>query len=551
MTGQVSADILPDQRRKVIILNLAEALSAAGLQALAIREGEVIAVPFPTEPTVPLPHAPTHQDGGSDKINVQNLFGLLADPQTPLPHEITHRAGGTDELSVLNLGGFTGSTVNFLRADATFAIPPGVPGGSDREVQFNNAGAFEGAENITVVGNDAAGVLTLIKNIAITNQRTAGAVAENPSKIVTGGPNTVGLRIEGTASGAGGDWTPAEITTTLWLDATTIPGLSDNDPVSTWPDESGNSNNCTRSGATRPTYKTNQQDGKPGVLFTTASTTYLDITTGIAATDPWTVICLYKKTSAGGLAAMMGGAGTAPYSWYDYSDANVYVQTSTNFTTSAIGDNTSFTIGAARANNDATFVVRENGSVVSDSEAAFAEAGNFLYIGRRNAQYSGMTLLELVFVSSELATSDIEKIEGYLAWKWGLEANLPVGHPYKLAAPTIPADQTANLLEIGESSSITDLTVGPRGQITVVTQLVSDVAATLQAAAAQTGYVLEVKNSAGVSLHGIKPAAAVTYVPSNDVTDRTMNANNLTLHEIADIVITMQRDLHARFGGFL
>jgi len=28
-----------------------------------------------------------------------------------------------------------------------------------------------------------------------------------------------------------------------------------------------------------------------------------------------------------------------------------------------------------------------------------------------------------------------EIIEGYLAWKWGLVANLPAGHPYKNSAP--------------------------------------------------------------------------------------------------------------------
>jgi hypothetical protein len=33
-------------------------------------------------------------------------------------------------------------------------------------------------------------------------------------------------------------------------------------------------------------------------------------------------------------------------------------------------------------------------------------------------------------------TDTREKIEGYLAWKWGLEGNLPIGHPYKSAAPT-------------------------------------------------------------------------------------------------------------------
>ena len=37
--------------------------------------------------------------------------------------------------------------------------------------------------------------------------------------------------------------------------------------------------------------------------------------------------------------------------------------------------------------------------------------------------------------SGSYATSDREKLEGYLAWKWGLDANLPNGHPYENAAP--------------------------------------------------------------------------------------------------------------------
>ncbi|MFL2999522.1 MAG: hypothetical protein ACJZZ9_03535 [Cytophagales bacterium] len=32
--------------------------------------------------------------------------------------------------------------------------------------------------------------------------------------------------------------------------------------------------------------------------------------------------------------------------------------------------------------------------------------------------------------------SDVERAEGYLAHKWGLEGNLPVSHPYKTSAPT-------------------------------------------------------------------------------------------------------------------
>lgn len=33
------------------------------------------------------------------------------------------------------------------------------------------------------------------------------------------------------------------------------------------------------------------------------------------------------------------------------------------------------------------------------------------------------------------ATNETRKIEGYLAWKWGLESSLPAGHPYSARAP--------------------------------------------------------------------------------------------------------------------
>lgn len=33
--------------------------------------------------------------------------------------------------------------------------------------------------------------------------------------------------------------------------------------------------------------------------------------------------------------------------------------------------------------------------------------------------------------------SHLQRIEGYLAWKWELQANLPTNHPYKNVVPTI------------------------------------------------------------------------------------------------------------------
>ena len=50
-------------------------------------------------------HASTHEDGGSDEINVAGLSGLLADGQTALAHASTHEDGGSDEISVAGLSG--------------------------------------------------------------------------------------------------------------------------------------------------------------------------------------------------------------------------------------------------------------------------------------------------------------------------------------------------------------------------------------------------------------------------------------------------------------
>lgn len=42
-----------------------------------------------------------------------------------------------------------------------------------------------------------------------------------------------------------------------------------------------------------------------------------------------------------------------------------------------------------------------------------------------------------VIVTDDLSTVTRNKVEGYLAHKWGLTANLPGGHPYKTTPPTI------------------------------------------------------------------------------------------------------------------
>lgn len=48
---------------------------------------------------------------------------------------------------------------------------------------------------------------------------------------------------------------------------------------------------------------------------------------------------------------------------------------------------------------------------------------------------------EVVIFNSLLSTENQQLMEGYLAWKWGLQANLPSNHPYKTGAPTTGAQR--------------------------------------------------------------------------------------------------------------
>jgi hypothetical protein len=64
-----------------------------------------------------------------------------------------------------------GGTTNFLRADGTFAAPPGgSPGGSTTQVQFNNAGAFGGDADLT--WNSATNVLGVTGDVNLSDGGT-------------------------------------------------------------------------------------------------------------------------------------------------------------------------------------------------------------------------------------------------------------------------------------------------------------------------------------------------------------------------------------------
>lgn len=109
---------------------------------------------------------------------------------------------------------------------------------------------------------------------------------------------------------------------------------------------------------------------------------------------------------------------------------------------------TVLTAGTIHANGSVIVVTAASGSTQSflDGTAGSATINtvNFgdtprIDIGLRpgSISYKGH-VFEVLLYNSALAQAARQRVEGYLAWKWGMQAQLPSNHPWKSSAPTTP-----------------------------------------------------------------------------------------------------------------
>jgi hypothetical protein len=73
---------------------------------------------------------------------------------------------------------------------------------------------------------------------------------------------------------------------------------------------------------------------------------------------------------------------------------------------------------------------------VVNTSTAFGSTTSYVGNDQNNAWLEG-NVAEVIFCDVKNSDADRERIEGYLAWKWGLVADLPAGHPYKSFPPTV------------------------------------------------------------------------------------------------------------------
>lgn len=238
-------------------------------------------------------------------------------------------------------------------------------------------------------------------------------------------------------------WDPSMISEQLshWFDAESAVSIIDEGGVvSEWRDRSGNNRHAVMNPTLsyyninlRPSYSQTAMNGRPALSFSNDNLEAPAVTLSSLC-----IAFAFRRTSSGCIFQIReptnvividdgarGGFGTrlrnSGGSIAEGPTATQDTAQHVSVFTFAAGTLTLFIDGTSRS----TLTVA----------GGYSPMTRFL-IGGNNDQNFGGQIAEIVMLNTSSDQPTRERLEGYLAWKWGTVDLLPAGHPYKTAPPT-------------------------------------------------------------------------------------------------------------------
>ena len=239
----------------------------------------------------------------------------------------------------------------------------------------------------------------------------------------------------------------------LWLDAADPAGTgiapANGSIISTWIDKSGTGNNGTSYG--NPTFVTSAFNGKPSILFNGSTQRFLGAITNTGNTvSVFAIVSMNSGGQWGRICSLAvtnnfdGGVSSLYFIPLIRSSTNQSIQSgryqgSGNVNVGPVAITYNVPFQAASIVNGTTNILYLNGT----SAGSGSSTGNFGYtaygIGAQPSdlqpEYFQGYISEIIIYNTALTTTQRQQIEGYLAWKWGLQSSLINTNPYYLAAP--------------------------------------------------------------------------------------------------------------------
>lgn len=243
------------------------------------------------------------------------------------------------------------------------------------------------------------------------------------------------------------NWTPSEVSTSAWFDGadtTTITEVAGS--VSQWDDKSGNNNHAIETdGAKQPSTGLETINGLNVVSFDGIDDRMLFNNVSCFGKSLFAVMRKIGGNNrqilgGNGHNAQMRANGNGSVRYAAPSGSRVYTSNFSSFpNVIPIGNSGIFSLilddisGLAGANARYS---------AGDGEVqAFTTGDQFGQIGARGANPLGVNffdgdIAEIVIYDGK-DQNTIDKINGYLAWKWGMHHQLPSDHPYKSVPPRL------------------------------------------------------------------------------------------------------------------
>lgn len=250
-------------------------------------------------------------------------------------------------------------------------------------------------------------------------------------------------------------WTPANLTTAPlgWYDAKDFATLtlgtghaSTTNSVVAWNDKSGHAYHLGQSSTTnRPLYVATGLNGMPAVNCDTTWHDFL-FNASLPASDPFTIIVLCQRTTGsnafqGSLDLVGDHSGfTSLGTVSPLADSNYYGRAYAGgwqpVDTVTANPRLYETIIDSTVENYWGDCVPTSSWVISSPSGGFTgvDVG-----GSNNAGGFSGPICEVIILAGAVSITNRQLLEGYLLWKWGYQARIPVGHPYAGAAPTLDA----------------------------------------------------------------------------------------------------------------
>lgn len=249
-------------------------------------------------------------------------------------------------------------------------------------------------------------------------------------------------------------WTPSEMNTGLWLDGADLSTLTlEAGRVSLWNDKSGNNNHADQSSLPhRPYTSTDVGTGLNQLLWDGAPEICMNL---LSYSYDWTAndFSVFAVASAaatfpaafGGIIGDRFGAGLANWWTLGYSNGTMVVEGGPNLLFDPRGQGKQiYSINKIGALYEG--FLNGVGSGGTGTPANIGGLTNSVKIGRWESpdqRWAG-EIQEIIIVGGNVSVYTRQLIEGYLAHKWGFEANLDVSHPYKASKPLVPPIPPSN-----------------------------------------------------------------------------------------------------------